>query len=356
MTMPHDPSRRAVLGSAGLLLAGWPAVTPSAQPSLFGTRSPMPDFSGAVAWLNSAPLRAEDLRGKVVLVQFWTFTCVNWLRTFPALQAWAAKYRDAGLVVVGVHTPEFSFERDLANVREAAAQLQVTHPVAVDSRQAVWAAWRNNAWPALYLVDAMGAIRHRHDGEGEYEATEQWIQKLLAQAGARDVPGGLVKVQGKGTQAAANWATLRSPETYTGHGKAERFASPGGISPDRRRVYERPGRLGGNAWAVSGDWTIGEEAARCEAPAARLAYRFQARDVNLVLGATRREQPVPIRVRIDGQPPGADHGSDTDAGGRAVVAERRLYQLVRQAGAVRDREVEIEFLAPGAEVYAFTFG
>jgi thiol-disulfide isomerase/thioredoxin len=353
-----DVSRRtALLGGASLLLCG-AALGAIAQDvrSLFDNRRASPDFGGAVAWLNSNPLTAMELRGKVVLVQFWTFTCVNWQRTLPYVNAWSAKYKDQGLVVIGVHTPEFSFEHDLANVREATAQLQIGYPVAVDSRQAIWTAFRNGAWPALYLVDAKGMVRFQHDGEGEYEQTEKRIQQLLAEAGARDVPAGLVRVEPRGSQAAADWATLRSPETYTGYQKAERFRSPGDIAADRKRAYELPRRLPDNAWAAGGDWTFASEAARSEAANARIAYRFHARDVNVVMGAAQREQPVPFRVRIDGQPPGAAHGSDTDAGGRGVMAEKRLYQLVRQPGPIAARQVEIEFLQPGAEVYAFTFG
>jgi thiol-disulfide isomerase/thioredoxin len=299
---------------------------------------------------------AQALRGKVVLVQFWTFTCVNWQRTLPYVSAWSARYKDQGLVVLGVHTPEFSFEHDVANVREATAQLQIAYPVAVDSRQAIWTAFRNGAWPALYLVDANGMIRYQHDGEGEYDAIEQRIQQLLMEMGAKDVPAGLVRPEARGSQVAADWATLRTPETYTGYRKAERFASPGDITADRQRAYALPRRLGDNAWAAAGDWTFGGEAARNDAAGARIAYRFHARDVNAVMGAAVRDKPVPFRVRIDGQPPGPAHGSDTDAGGRGVMAERRLYQLVRQTGAIAGRQVEIEFLQPGAEVYAFTFG
>jgi thiol-disulfide isomerase/thioredoxin len=357
MTHFHTSRRAALLGGASLLLAGSaPGAFAQDVRSLFGTRGAMPDPAGAVAWLNSQPLTARELRGKVVLVQFWTFTCVNWLRTLPYVNAWSAKYKDQGLVVLGVHTPEFSFEHDVAKVREATTQLGIGYPVAVDSKQAIWRAFRNDAWPALYLVDAKGMIRHQHDGEGEYETSEKRIQQLLAEAGVKDVPGGLVRVEPRGTQVAAEWATLMSPETYTGYQKAERFRSLGDMAADRRRAYELPRRLADNAWAASGEWTFAAEAARNEAAGARIAYRFHARDVNLVMGAAQRDKPVPFRVRIDGQPPGASHGTDTDAGGRGVMAEQRLYQLVRQTGAVAAREVEIEFLQPGAQVYAFTFG
>jgi thiol-disulfide isomerase/thioredoxin len=351
-------SRRAVLGAAAISLTGFHFRTGLAQSlaPAFAPRSALPELAGAVAWLNSEPLRAQDLRGKVVLVQFWTFTCVNWQRTLPYVNAWAAKYKDHGLVVVGVHTPEFSFEHDVANVREQSRQLRIAYPVAIDSRQTIWTAFQNDAWPALYLADAKGIVRHRHDGEGEYERTEMSIQRLLAEAGAADVPGGLVRVEAGGSQAPADWAQLRSPETYTGYQKAQRFHSGSGMVADRKRAYALPGRLPGNAWAAAGEWVFASEAARSEGPNARIVYRFHARDVNLVMGAMRRDRPVPYQVRIDGQPPGAAHGSDIDPAGRGVAAERRLYQTVRQSGAVRDRGYEIEFLAPGAEVYAFTFG
>ena len=320
------------------------------------THGPMPQLDGAVAWVNSKPLTLADLRGKVVLVDFWTFTCVNWQRTLPHVSAWASKYKDLGLVVVGVHTPEFSFEGDLDNVRQATTQLQVAFPVAVDSRRAIWRAFDNAAWPAVYIIDAKGVVRHRHYGEGDFERSERMIQQLLAEAGVKDVPTSLVRVEGSGAQAPADWANLRTPETYVGYQQAEGFRSPGGMVPDLKRTYDLPDRLPTNMWAASGDWTITSEMARSERPNARIAYRFHARDVNLVMGAMSRDRPVPFRVRIDGQPPGAAHGSDTDASGRGVLVEKRLYQVVRQPGAIDDRTFEIEFLEPGAEAYAFTFG
>jgi thiol-disulfide isomerase/thioredoxin len=351
------PSRRSLLAAgASLGLAAAPGASAQSFGSFFPRASGMPELSGAVAWLNTEPLTWQALRGRVVLVQFWTFTCVNWLRTLPYVGAWAAKYKDKGLVVLGVHTPEFGFEEDVTAVREAAAQLRVTYPVAVDSRRAVWTAFRNSAWPALYVVDAQGMVRFQHDGEGEYATAEKWVQRLLADAGAKEVPGGLVQPDARGVQVGADWAQLRSPETYTGAQKADRFASPGGIAPGRSKAYVLPGRLPGNTWGVEGAWTFAAEAARTEMANGKLVYRFQARDVNLVMGAARRDRPVPYRVRIDGQVPGPAHGSDVDAGGRGVLAEARLYQLVRQPGSVRERTFEIEFLEAGAEVFAFTFG
>jgi thiol-disulfide isomerase/thioredoxin len=316
----------------------------------------MPELNGAVAWINSKPLTLAELRGKVVLLDIWTFTCVNWQRTLPYVNAWAAKYKDHGLVVIGVHSPEFSFERDLDNVREATGQLKVGFPVAVDSRFAIWNALRNEAWPALYFVDEKGVVRDRHYGEGDFERSERTIQRLLVEAGAKNVPMDLVRVEGTGAQAPADWAHLRTPETYTGYEKTEGFSSPGGMLRDRRRMYALPDRLGSNAWAASGEWTFGGEAARAEGANARIVYRFHARDVNLVMGAMSRGTPVAFQVRIDGQAPGAAHGSDVDASGRGMLVEKRLYQLIRQPGGIEDRQFEIEFLQPGGEAYVFTFG
>jgi thiol-disulfide isomerase/thioredoxin len=316
----------------------------------------MPSLDGAVEWLNSKAPGAPDLQGKVVLVDFWTFTCINWQRTLPYVRAWSAKYRDHGLVVVGVHTPEFSFERDAGRVRRAAAQLQVGYPVAVDSQSAVWRAFGNDAWPALYLVDANGRVRHRHVGEGGYGRIERLIQQLLAEAGAQGVPDDLVRVAGEGSQAEADWADLRSPETYVGHERTDSFASPGGIAPDRSRTYAVPDRLALNAWALGGEWSVGPEAARLERAHGRIAYRFHARDLHLVMGAAAGARPVAFRVLLDGKPPGVAHGADVDAEGRGTLVEHRLYQLIRQPSPVRDRQFEIEFLDPGAEAYSFTFG
>jgi len=316
----------------------------------------MPRLDGAVAWVNSKPLTPAELRGKVVLIDFWTFTCVNWQRTLPYVNAWASKYQDQGLVVIGVHTPEFSFEGDLENVRQATAQLKVAFPVAVDSKRAIWNAFENAAWPALYLIDAQGLIRHRHYGEGDFERSEKMIQQLLAESGVKNVPTSLVRVEGAGAQAPADWVNLRTPETYVGYQQAEGFRSPGGMVSDLKRRYVLPDRLPTNNWAAAGEWTFASEAARTESANARIVYRFHARDVNLVMGPMSRDKPVPFRVRIDGQPPGAAHGSDTDAAGAGVLIEKRLYQLIRQPGAIDDRDFEIEFSEPGAQAYAFTFG
>ena len=316
----------------------------------------LPGFDGAVEWLNSPPLSAAQLRGKVVLVDFWTFTCINWQRTLPHVRAWADKYKDQGLVVIGVHTPEFSFERDLDKVRGEVARLDVGFPVAVDSNRAIWNAFGNSYWPALYFIDGRGRIRHRQFGEGEYEKSERMIQRLLAEAGAHDVPADLVQVTGSGSLAAADWPNLRSPETYVGRDRADGFASPGGTHLGQARDYRAPERLRLNTWAFSGTWNMGHEGSTAVQAGSRIVYSFHARDLHLVMGSAEAGRAVPFRVRIDGLPPGDAHGADVDAEGRGMLREHRLYQLVRQRGAIEDRQFEIEFLAPGAEAYSFTFG
>ena len=313
-------------------------------------------FAGANTWLNSAPLGPAELRGKVVLVDFWTYTCVNWLRTLPYVRAWAEKYKDQGLVVVGVHTPEFEFEKNLDNVRAGVKEMRVTYPVAVDSGYMVWRAFNNNAWPALYLIDAQGRVRFRHLGEGEYERIEQTIQQVLTEAGNADVPGGLVSVEARGLEVAADWASLRSGENYLGAERTENFASPGGTGFGDRRVYRVPDRLALNYWALGGDWTQASGFVALNKPNGRIVYRFHARDVNLVMGPASRGSTVRFRVLVDGKPPGAAHGADVDEQGNGTVTGQRLYQLVRQPGPIGDRQFEIEFLEPGVQAFAFTFG
>jgi thiol-disulfide isomerase/thioredoxin len=313
-------------------------------------------LASATAWINSPPLTAADLRGKVVLVDIWTYTCVNWLRTLPYVRAWATKYKDAGLVVIGVHSPEFPFERDVENVSRAVNSMNIAYPVAVDSEHAIWRAFDNDAWPALYFVDANGKVRGRHLGEGEYEESERFIQRLLSEAGARGVPRDLVSVVGRGAEVAADWATLRSPETYVRHREIERFASPGGAVLDERRAYAAPARLKLNEWALAGPWTLESGAASSNEASGRIVYRFHARDVNLVLGPAARGTSVRFRVLVDGRAPGAAHGSDVDEQGLGTVTDQRLYQLVRQPGSIADRQFEIEFLDPGVEAFVFTFG
>jgi cytochrome c biogenesis protein CcdA/thiol-disulfide isomerase/thioredoxin len=314
-----------------------------------------PSLAGAVEWLNSPPLSVEGLKGKVVLVDFWTYSCINCLRALPYVRAWAEKYRDQGLVVIGVHAPEFAFEKDPANVKRAVADLGLTYPVAIDNNYAIWRAFDNHYWPAHYFIDAQGRIRHHHFGEGDYEGSEKVIQQLLAEAGASGAPAGIVKVAATGAQAAPDMAEVLSPETYLGYARAENFASPGGAAPNQAHVYSGAD-LRRNEWSLSGDWTIGEERAGLNRAGGAIAFRFHARDLHLVLGPGADGKPVRFRVRIDGAAPGDSAGADIDAQGEGVVSGERLYQLVRQKGGVRDRLFEIEFLDPGVRAYAFTFG
>ena len=310
----------------------------------------LPGFAGATGWLNSAPLTGADLRGKVVLTDFWTLTCINWLRTLGYVRAWAEKYGDRGLVVVGVHTPEFPFERDTENIRAAATHMRVGYPIAVDSDYAVWDAFANRYWPAVYIADADGRIRHHHFGEGGYEECETVIQQLLG------IGEDLVSIAPDGFEAQADWENLRSPETYLGYEQARNFASPGGAELDESRSYAVPDSLRLNDWALSGAWTVARGASVLNRADGRIAFRFHARDVNLVLRPRTHGASVPFRVLVDGAPLGADHGLDVDAEGHGTLVQPRLYQLVRQQGAITDRTFEIAFLAPGVEAYVFTFG
>ena len=325
-------------------------------PAQLPDRGRVPSLGGATAWLNSEPLSADSLRGKVVLVQFCTYTCINWLRTLPYVRAWAERYAGQGLAVVGVHTPEFEFEKDLGNVRRALKEMRVVYPVALDNDYAIWRAFENRYWPALYVVDARGRVRHQHFGEGEYEQSERVIQQLLAEAGVGGVGRGLVSVEARGIEVAADWDSLKSPESYLGHERAENFASPGGAMPDERRVYSAPAPLRLNQWALAGDWTVGKVAAVLNTAGGRLAYRFHARDLHLVMGPSSRGTSVRFRVSLDGQPAGAAHGTDVDERGHGTATEQRLYQLIRQPKPIAERRFEIEFLDPGAEALAFTFG
>ena len=313
-------------------------------------------FNGATSWLNSHALSASDLRGKVVLVDFWTYTCINWIRTLPHVRAWADKYRDQGLVLVGVHTPEFEFEKNLDNVRRAVRDFRVVYPVAVDNDYAVWRAFANNAWPAIYLIDADGRVRYRHLGEGEFERTERMIQQLLAERGNASVGRDLVAAEGKGVEAAADWASLRSPENYVGVERTESFASPGGPLVGMPRTYAAPPRLALNHWALAGDWTMQKHAIRLNKPNGRVVYRFHARDLHLVMGPAAPGNVVRFRVLVDGKAPGAAHGIDIDEQGNGTVTEQRLYQLIRHPKPIVDRQFEIEFLDPAVEAFAFTFG
>jgi thiol-disulfide isomerase/thioredoxin len=316
----------------------------------------LPSFDGATGWLNSEPLTPDGLRGKVVLVDFWTYTCINWLRTLGYLRAWAEKYEEQGLVVVGVHTPEFPFERDVANVRWAVEEDRIDYPVAIDSRYGVWQAFSNHYWPAVYIADAEGRIRHHHFGEGGYEECERVVQQLLREAGSSDVADDLVAVADDGFQAQADWQNLRSPESYLGYEQAQNFASPD-PALDESRDYSVPEKLRLNEWALAGEWAIERGASVLTGAGGSLAFRFQARDVNLVLGPPARGMmSVPFRVRVDGEPPGDAHGLDIDENGNGTVDRQRLYQLVREPGEIRERTFDITFLARGVEAYCFTFG
>jgi len=315
----------------------------------------MPSLDGATGWLNSSPLTTAGLRGKVVLVVFLTYTCINWLRTLAHVRAWAEKYADDGLVVLGVHTPEFDFEHDVDNIRRAVKALRVDHPIAIDNDYAVWTAFANHYWPAFYFVDAEGRIRHHRFGEGDFEQSEMVLQRLLAAAGAADLDRDLVEVDGEGLEAAADWDDLRSPESYLGYERADAFASPEralGVRHD----YTAPEQLRLNSWALAGTWTVAPNAAVVEEPDGRLTYRFQARDLHMVLAPPAGGGGARFRVRLDGQAPGAAHGTDADEQGEGTVSEPRLYQLIRQPGPVTERTFEITFLDPGAQAYAFTFG
>jgi thiol-disulfide isomerase/thioredoxin len=315
----------------------------------------LPGFDGATGWLNSAPLELADLHGKVVLVDFWTYTCINWLRTLGYLRAWAGKYREHGLVVVGVHTPEFPFERDAANVRQAATEMRVEYPIALDPDYAVWTAFGNRYWPAAYFADAEGRIRHHQFGESEYEMCERVIQQLLREAGRDDVPGDLVSPQDEGVEAQADWANVESPETYLGGQQGRNFVSPGGATINERRAYSLPESLRLNSWALSGNWTVEARASVLDEAGGAVAFRYHARDVNLVL-RSRTGDAVPFHVLVDGVAPGDAHGEDADAGGNGTLVHARLYQLVRQQGAIADSTFEITFLEHGVEAYVFTFG
>jgi thiol-disulfide isomerase/thioredoxin len=315
-----------------------------------------PSLSGATGWVNTQPLALADLHGKVVLVEFWTYTCINWRRTLPYVRAWAKKYKDAGLVVIGVSTPEFSFEKNVANVTQAVKDLKIDFPIAIDDNYAVWRAFDNEYWPALYFIDAQGHIRNHQFGEGNYEQSEMIIQQLLTEAGAKNVPTGISPVEPEGAEVAADWHTLRSGETYVGYGRTENFSSPGGLIHDKLHVYAPPPRLQLNQWTLSGDWTVGQEAAALNKTGGRVIFRFHARDVNLILGPAKPGTSVRFRISIDGKAPGAAHGVDVDDQGNGVVTEQRMYQLVRQPAPIVEREISIEFLDPGVEVFDFTFG
>jgi len=316
----------------------------------------IPGFDGATGWLNSAPLTVDDLHGKVVLVDFWTYTCINWLRTLGYVRAWAEKYHDRGFIVVGVHTPEFPFEQNVDNVRDAAEEMNVRYPIALDSDYEVWRAFSNHYWPAIYLADAEGRIRHHQFGEGGYDDCERGIQQLLREAGGEGVPDDLVSPAPTGFEVQADWTNLRSPETYLGYAQGQNFASRAGTGFGAPETYAVPEMLMLNHWALAGDWTIESGASVLNGDEGRIAFRFHARDVHLVMGPPGAGTSVPFRVLLDGQPPEDAHGLDVDGEGNGTLSQQRLHQLIRQPGPIVDRTFEIEFLGAGAEAYCFTFG
>ncbi len=357
MSQERPSEAQATAGRAG---AAWPTrrfahSRERARPALpFEGR--LPSFTGVTQWLNAEPLTPAGLRGRVVVVDFWTFTCVNWLRTLPYRRAWAEKYAGAGLTVIGVHTPEFGFEHHIENVVAQSSRLGVTYPVAVDNDFAVWGAFSNHYWPALYVADADGRLRYHHYGEGEYAMAEMVLQQLLVERGAEGVDDDLVEVNPRGLEVPADWGSLRSPETYTGFGQATGFASSSRASYRMPFRYDAAARLSLNQWDLDGTWTVGEHAASLDEPGGRVVFQFHARDVNLVMGPVPGSGPVRFRVRVDGRATERHTGTDVSADGVGEAVDQRCYQLVRQHGPIRERRFEIEFLDPGVEVYCFTFG
>ncbi|WP_158789915.1 cytochrome c biogenesis protein DipZ [Granulicella sp. L46] len=342
---PNDQGKNNAAGA----MTGPSAVDGSKAPAL-------EKIAGATAWINSAPLTASDLRGKVVLVDFWTYSCINCLRTLPYVKAWNEKYKNDGLVIIGVHTPEFAFEKDEANVRKAVKDLGITYPVAMDNDYRIWRNFQNEYWPADYLIDAQGHIREHHFGEGSYDESEQQIRSLLEEANHKPLPGAASPIAAAGAEAAPDTSDLLSPETYIGYERAEHFASPGGFNQDAPKLYGAPTTLQLNQWAFSGQWKDEGMIATSLSASAAIVYRFHARDLHLVLGPSSDGKPIRFRITLDGKAPGEDHGADTDADGYGTVTDNRLYQLVRQNGTIRDRTFRIEFLSPGVEAFSFTFG
>jgi cytochrome c biogenesis protein CcdA/thiol-disulfide isomerase/thioredoxin len=321
-----------------------------------GNEGSLPILDGAVAWLNSTPLTRESLKGKVVVVDFWTYSCINCLRAIPYVEAWSEKYKNDGLVVIGIHTPEFAFEKDRSNVARAVQDLKITYPVAIDSNYAIWKAFNNEYWPAHYFIDAQGTIRYHHFGEGEYDKSEEVIQQLLKEKNTNLKVGGFVQVSGSGAQGAPDMNDIQSPETYIGYARQENYVSPEKIQRDIPGAYTAPGRLDVNDWALSGKWDVGSERAMLLAAPGKIVFRFHARDLHLVLGPGKDGKPVRFRILLDGAAPEGDHGVDVDGRGNGTVNGYRLYQLIRQKGKVEDRTFQIEFLDPDVQAFAFTFG
>lgn len=351
-----NPGRRRFLGATAMTIAAGLFGASAFAKRWFAGSKELSALASATTWLNSQLLSASDLQGKVVLVDFWTYSCINWRRQLPYVRAWADRYKDHGLVVIGVHAPEFSFEKNVDNVRWATKDMRIGYPVVIDNDQAIWRAFDNEYWPALYFIDAKGHIRHHVFGEGEYEQSEDVIQKLLAEAGNSGVPKGRAAVDPRGAEAGADSGDLRSGENYVGYERTENFASPGGIKTDKAHAYGVAGQLRLNQWALSGNWTMGRESIALNEPNGRIAYGFHARDLHLVMGTAGAKTPVRFRVSIDGQPPHAAHGVEVDDDGNGIVREPRMYQLIRQARPISDRQFEIQFLDAGAEAYSFTFG
>jgi thiol-disulfide isomerase/thioredoxin len=351
----------AVAGAAAIWLGLH--TNPPPRSGAVANASAAPASSGALGaliaapeWLNTQPLLAGDLRGKVILVNFWTYSCINSLRPLPYTRAWAEKYKDRGLVVIGVHTPEFAFEKDAANLRTALASLDVAYPVVIDNDYRIWREFKNNAWPGFYFIGADGRVRQHVSGEGDYDLHERLLQQLLAEASGAPAALQITAAHGEGVQAAPDEKNLRSPESYVGYGQASSFHSPGGVRQDTPTLYRAAPVLPLNRWSLAGVWTVGRESALLDAKSGSITHRFHARDLHLVLAPPAHGRPVRFRVRIDGAPAGADHGFDVDADGWGSVRDAKLYQLVRQTGPVRDRTFEIEFFDAGVRAYAFTFG
>ncbi|HKR37617.1 MAG TPA: cytochrome c biogenesis protein DipZ [Steroidobacteraceae bacterium] len=345
----QDEAHGDAMSGAMMAMSGKSAGAPRVEGEL-------PSLSGAVAWLNSNPLTTESLRGKVVMVDFWTYSCINCLRTLPYLRAWQERYKDYGFTIVGVHTPEFAFEKQESNVSRAVRELGIRYPVAIDNDYTIWRAFNNEYWPAHYFVDSQGRIRGHHFGEGGYDESEQLIRELLTEAGHRELPAPTDVLNGRGIEAAPDESSVASPETYVGYDRAANFVSAAAIAPDRPGEYQTPSELRLNQWALSGNWTVGAESATSNAAGGKISFRFHARDLHLVLGPREDGKPVRFRVTIDGRAPAQDRGVDVDTKGVGVVHEQRLYQLIRQSESVQDRTFTIEFLDPGVQAYAFTFG
>lgn len=352
MSEEVDHSRRRFLGATAMTIA----ATQFNGIAFAKARSELSAFDGATAWLNSGPLTSTGLHGKVVLVDFWTYSCINWRRQLPYVRAWAEKYMGQGLVVIGVHSPEFSFERNMDNVRWATKDMRIDYPIVIDNDHAIWRAFNNEYWPALYFIDVRGRIRHHVFGEGEYQQSEIVIQRLLADNGAGSPSNKVAYVDPQGAEAGADWSDLKSGENYVGYERTQNFASPGGIKADKAHVYAGGGQLKLNRWALSANWSIGREATVLNQPNGRISYCFHARDLHLVMGPAASGTRARFQVLIDGHPPGNAHGVDVDEEGHGTVIEPRMYQLIRQPPPIVDRQFEIQFLDAGVKAFSFTFG